>query len=493
MGSPSSRFIHGYRFFRLGLDLDTLRSLKLVRSDIESWSSCLDKSKHLRYLEIEKSRIEALPESLSKLYMLQTLKVMQCCGLKKLPDDTNKLDRLRHLYLDKLSLMPRGIGHLTSLETLPTFFVGREEGFTIEELGCLSQLRGKLVIQNLNFVTSKSEAIRARLNEKTELHELVFVWNQLMGLIQHKEVLEGLQPHSNLKSLSIINYNGSSYPSWIDGLSSLQQLKIKLCHQLISIPEDFRKLHSLSVLHITYCHKLRTIPEEWLASLTCLKELRMGPFWPELFEFPGLAKIHHLHASLEYLVLNGWAKLEDLPHQLQHLTTLKKLHITRFRVKAFPKWFGDLSIKELRIGPLHEGLTEFPELTFIHYLPSLERLELCGWNKLESLPHQLQHLTALKELLIGCFARVKALPEWLGNLSSLRELNISYCSELLLPSVEAMRRLSNLQSLIVEGCGLSGPECEKISHIPNIKIDGQAVQFQQHYSSIYSGTSEVKI
>ncbi|GLU15048.1 hypothetical protein SLE2022_315760 [Rubroshorea leprosula] len=513
-----------YEFFRKGSDLKSLQSFKLVGGRIKKWPISLDKSKHLRYLEIANSIIEALPASLSKLHMLQTLKVMQCYFLYKLPADINKLDSLRHLYLDQMCLMPKRIGHLTSLQTLPIFFVGVEEGFTIEELGCLSQLRGKMEIRNLDFVTCKSEAFRARLNEKTELHELVFVWSNPWrfnphrevffpsavptGTVpEHEEVLEGLQPHSNLKSLSIIDYPGSSYPSWIDGLSSLQLLKIESSCGIISIPKGFRKLSSLSVLDITYCSKLRSIPEEWLASLTCLKELRMGPFWPELLEFPGLAEIHHLHASLESLTLNGWAKLENLPRQLQNLTTLKKLHISGFRVKAFPEWFGDLSVKELRIDPLNQRLMEFPErtffkefsertflkefpkLTFIHHLPSLERLELCGWSGLESLPHQLQHFTALKELVIRDFTDVEALPEWLGNLSSLRELNIINLHRLLLPSVKAMRRLSNLQSLIIEGLKMPFPEWEKISHIPNIRVNGLTVQSHNIYNSICSGTA----
>ncbi|GKV47494.1 hypothetical protein SLEP1_g54394 [Rubroshorea leprosula] len=479
-----SLFLDGDVFIGMQSDLKSLRSFKLVESQTIRWPISLDKSKHLRYLEIAQSKIGALPGFSSKFHMLQTLKVTQCKCLIMLPDNINKLDSLRHLYLDKPNLMPKGIGHLTSLQTLPIFFVRRGKGFTIEELGCLTQLRGKMEIRDLDLITSKSEAIRARLNEKTELHELVLKWNRLMRSKQHEEVLEGLQSHSNLKSLSIIDYNGCSYPSWIDGLSSLQQLKIESCGELISIPEDFRKLRSLSVLDITYCSKLRSIPEGWLASLTCLKELRMGPFWPELLEFPELAEIHHLHASLEALTLNGWAKLESLPHRLQHLTTLKKLHINGCGEKASLKWFGELSVKELRIGPLDVGLTEFPELTFIHHFPSLERLELCGWYGLGSLPHQLRHLTALKELVIRDFDSVYALPEWLGNLSSLRELNISNCVNLFLPSVEAMRRLSNLQSLIIEGPRVPWSEWKKISHIPNIRIDGWTVQSQQHYISI---------
>ncbi|GKV47472.1 hypothetical protein SLEP1_g54375 [Rubroshorea leprosula] len=652
-------FLEGDVSFSMESDLKNLRSLKLVGAQTEVLPVSLDESKHLRYLEIAKSNIKALPKSFSKLYMLQTLKVEQCSYLQKLPDDTSKLVSLRHLYFYDKTLMPKGIGQLTSLQTLSQFCVGREEGFRIEELGELSRLRGRLQIQNLDNVTSKSEATKARLNEKTELYKLLFKWDPINNIDKHEEVLEGLQPHSNLKSLCINYYMGEKFPSWmvnytasslldnleeltllncdkctclpplgllpnlqflhiswmdkvesmgclnrskslstgensitlfpslrrfflsfmeslvelvevdenaaaggkgevlfpcvkelqilhcsnltdisylngltfleilcLDGCNeltclptglgsciSLQELKIISCPNLISIPEDIGKLCSLSILIIKNCQNLRNFPEKCLGRLTSLKELRIGGLDETLEEFPGLTSIHNLHASLEILELQEWAGLKSLPFQLQHLTGLKQLILQDFIVlEGLPSWLGDISsltflsidscpkfrhipeewlgrltnLKRLRIGPLDESLEEFPGFNSIHQLHgSLGELELGGWDKLKSVPHQVQHLTALKTLELGNFDGLEGLPEWLGDLSSLHSLDIWGCSNLThLPSIEAMRHLSNLQYLWICGCPKleenctkkKGPEWSKISHIPNIRICGKDVQ-----------------
>ncbi|KAK6255563.1 hypothetical protein SCA6_016868 [Theobroma cacao] len=195
-----------------------------------------------------------------------------------------------------------------------------------------------------------------------------------------------------------------------DGLSAsrvLEKLRMSWCHSLVSVPKDIRELHSLVYLEISFCPKLSTIPEEILGHLTSLKELKIGFFSEELEEFPGLNSIHLLHASLEYL-------------------------------------------------------------------------SLFGWQKLESLPPQLQHLAALKSFTIGFFDGMEALPEWLGNLTSLQTLRIAHCNNLMrLPSMEAMERLSKLQRLVIHRSSIlaerctkeSGPEWHKIAHIPCIEIE----------------------
>ncbi|GKV37131.1 hypothetical protein SLEP1_g45192 [Rubroshorea leprosula] len=361
-----SLFLEGEFTINMESDLKGLRSLKLVRAKTEVLLASLRKLKQLKYLEIAESKIETLPGSFSELYLLQTLKVMQCSHLQKLPDDTSQLISLRHLYVDDKKLLPKQIGRLTSLQTLPSFFVGTDEGFTIEELGDLSQLRGKLEIHNLEHVTSKSEAIRARLNEKTELYDLKFVWQngRRATNVNDEEVLEGLQPHSNLKSLRISNYMGKNFPSWMNGvedssasslLDNLVRLELSSCSECMCIP-SLGLLPSLQVLYICGMNMVRSISHEWLGGLTNLKELRMGPFWSNLEEFPGLSSIHYLCASLESLSLEGWDNLKSLPDELQHLTALRKLNISRFgSLEGPPKWLAGLhSLKELKMELCHQ-------------------------------------------------------------------------------------------------------------------------------------------
>ncbi|GLT99176.1 hypothetical protein SLE2022_166340 [Rubroshorea leprosula] len=324
-----------------------------------------------------------------------------------------------------------------------------------------------------------------------------------------------------------------------DGFGGVKDLIIARCHSLISIPEELKEIHSLVVLWIHWCSKLRSIPENTLNSLTSLKTLYIGGFSEELEEFPGLSSIHSLQASLEYLNLTGWGKLTEFPHQIQNLnlTALKSVSITDFKeVETLPKWLGNLSslkslsiwgclglkylpsglsffttlerltiyrcpnlvsarlkeilgglarLKTLWIGPFSEELEEFPSLSSIHNLgTSLEELRLYGWAKLTQLPHQIQHLTALRHLSIWDFHGVKALPEWLGNLSSLQDLCIKYCENLKhLPSAESIRRLSELKFLEISECLVLETRCRKesnsewykISHIPTLRINGEDI------------------
>ncbi|GKV48800.1 hypothetical protein SLEP1_g55592 [Rubroshorea leprosula] len=533
-------------------DLKSLRSLKLMGYKMKKLPISLGKLKHLKYLDISSTKVSVLPKSFSKLYHLQTSNFGYCCI--SLPSGTANLISLRHVY----SVHPRDISimQLTSLRTLTDFVVGTKKGSQIEDLGCLSQLRGKLMIFKLQHVRSKLEASKANLKEKTKLHQLALYWSRRhvgavnnnndeerfpswmgndvnssgssfllynmvelllincnectctlsFGLLPSLKVLyiermenvrrmvhklqpggaESIRLFLALKTLTVCHmkrleewvevvedattggqgvvvfpclkklliYECPLLKTWsMGGFSShhkrSERLGIDSCTNLISNPEDIGKLHSLNVLSIMDCKNLRSIPGEWLASLTCLKRLHLGPFWSELEDFPGLTSLHQLHASLEELALYGWDKLESLPHQLQHLTTLKELKLWDFNgPEALPEWLGDLSC--------------------------LHRLHIRNCSNLTHLPHQLRHLIALKELCLSDLNGLDALPEWLGYLSSLYRLEIGNCSNLThLPSIEAMRRLFNLQHLGIWGspklkkrCAKKrGPEWSKISHI----------------------------
>ncbi|XVF65842.1 hypothetical protein PTKIN_Ptkin09bG0283300 [Pterospermum kingtungense] len=177
----------------------------------------------------------------------------------------------------------------------------------------------------------------------------------------------------------------------------------------------------LQEIEVSCCDELSKIEEGLLAS-ACLRDVRIR-------NCPNLISLSSIEgcSNLQSLELTDCKNLKSIPEEsLGCLTRLKKL----------------------RLGPFSEELEEFPGLSSIHHLhSSLEELKLYGWEKLSSLPDQLQHLTALKELTIGKFRGVKALPEWLGNLSSLEYLEIN-CENLEhLPSKEATQRLANLKTL----------------------------------------------
>uniref|UniRef100_A0A0E0CIR7 NB-ARC domain-containing protein n=1 Tax=Oryza meridionalis TaxID=40149 RepID=A0A0E0CIR7_9ORYZ len=133
-----------------------------------------------------------------------------------LPDDINRLANL-HYFLAKKELCSniRGIGKMKYLRRLQEFHVKKERtGFELRELGYLKELGGALQINNLENIATTEEANGAELMLKRNLKTLELVW----GAEQQNsgsEIIEGLQPPSNLRALGIRNHGGSTGPSWL--------------------------------------------------------------------------------------------------------------------------------------------------------------------------------------------------------------------------------------------------------------------------------------
>ncbi|GLT82921.1 hypothetical protein SLE2022_012450 [Rubroshorea leprosula] len=719
-------------FHNMPANFKKVRVLSFHGANIDKLpAALLRKLKHLRYLDVSETKIKKLPELITKLYQLQTLRFMNCYCIRRPLEGIENLVNLRHLYFNSEKLMPARVGSLTCLQTLKLFVVSQQKGHQIDELGSLSQLKGQLEISNLKMVRNKEEAIIAKLFEKTTIQELALdfnrkidkhhagmrAWREYLEECRSEErrkhdedVLEGLQPHSNLKSLRISNYCGEKCPSWmledlgnlgestylknlvslklcyfhqlkiipslslsnlvelsifgLDELESmpplslssgakvqirqcknlksiadscLQELFIYNCHELISIEfgtlatmslkeicisycpkleslfeltelpylrtlslEDCRKLRdiggdlfattcpnlealtiascynlmsmpsldgllslqrisisccrlksigeslstctSLKRLSIVLCYNLESVPS--LGGLSSLEELTIADC-ANLVSMPSVDKLKSLKieirgcgqlrsigeslslstsaclknlsmyscdtlesissldglSSLETLSIGRCGGLTSLPSGLSSCTALETLKISncnnlisisedlrdlRSLVELEITYCGKLrNIQGLgeilgcltRLRKLHVGGFSAEQEELEEYPIQLEELSLIGWKKLENLPRQIQHLTALRELRLQDFHGLEALPEWLRHLSSLQSLHIFNCESL--KYMEAIRCLSNLKRLDIDGCPELGGRCAKkggsewnnISHVPNIFIN----------------------
>ncbi|XP_031282899.1 putative disease resistance protein RGA3 [Pistacia vera] len=100
----------------------SLRALDFGELEFKKLPRSIDKLKPLRYLNISyNGYIVALPNSMSRLWNLETLDLSNYLELKELPRDIRKLVNLRHLTneeCDFLVGMPYGLGLLTNLRTL---------------------------------------------------------------------------------------------------------------------------------------------------------------------------------------------------------------------------------------------------------------------------------------------------------------------------------------------------------------------------------------
>ncbi|KAL6314299.1 hypothetical protein AAG906_018994 [Vitis piasezkii] len=115
--------------------------------------------------------------------------------------------------------MPYGIGELTLLQSLPLFIVGTGKAGDhkiggLSELKRLNQFRGELRIRNLENVRDVVPVPRGEiLKGKQYLRSLRLEW---VRWDENGElVMEGLQPHPNLKYLFIQGYGDRRFPSWM--------------------------------------------------------------------------------------------------------------------------------------------------------------------------------------------------------------------------------------------------------------------------------------
>ncbi|XVF83654.1 hypothetical protein PTKIN_Ptkin16aG0507400 [Pterospermum kingtungense] len=128
----------------------------------------------------------------------------------------------------------------------------------LKELGKLKHLCGRLSISGLKNVGCARDAKDANLKSKIRLRELEFIWkkhvydNEVLDQVEHdKEVLEQLEPHTNLEHLVICFYRGTRFPEWVgrSSFSNVVSLELFYCKYCLLLPPlgQLSSLKSLSI------------------------------------------------------------------------------------------------------------------------------------------------------------------------------------------------------------------------------------------------------
>ncbi|KAF7046560.1 hypothetical protein CFC21_055585 [Triticum aestivum] len=199
--------------------------------------------KHLRYLDLSGSDIVRLLDSICMLYNLQTLRLIDCQKLQQLAENMARLRKLTHLYFSgcgSLRSMSPKFGLLNNLHILTTFVVGNGDGLGIDQLKDLQHLTNRLELLNLSKIKSVENPKESNINPKKNLSELLFSWDQgIDDEPRDVEVLQCLEPHSNIQKLEIHGYDGPEISQWMRNpqmFSSLKELEMYNCPQCKSIP-----------------------------------------------------------------------------------------------------------------------------------------------------------------------------------------------------------------------------------------------------------------
>ncbi|ESR55219.1 hypothetical protein CICLE_v10024611mg, partial [Citrus x clementina] len=251
-----------------------LRVLSLQRYYIGELLVSFEDLKLLRYLNLADTMIRTLPESTNSLLNLEILILRNCSRLKKLPSKMRNLINLHHLDIKGANLlreMPLGMQELKNLRTLSNFIVGKGEAVSgLEDLKNLKFLGGELCISGLENVNDSQKAREATLCEKQNLKTLSLEWGSQFDNSRDEVmeeyavgVLDKLQPHKCIKNLTIKQYNGARFPSWLGDplFSKMEVLKLENCWNCTSLP-SLGLLSSLRELAIQGLTKLKSIGSE---------------------------------------------------------------------------------------------------------------------------------------------------------------------------------------------------------------------------------------
>ncbi|KAL7234191.1 hypothetical protein ACSBR1_017729 [Camellia fascicularis] len=255
-----------------------LRLLSLPHYNVMDLHDSIGKLIHLRYLDLSSTRIKKLPEVVCTLYNLQTLLLSDCSLLTTLPMEIGKLIFLRHLDISgtKLMEMPMQMSRLKGLQHLTDFVVGKCSGSGIDVLKEFHHLRAKLTISGLQNVRSGRDALEAKLKKKEHLEKIVLEWGNTTENSQNeREVLENLQPHTNLKRLTIKRYGGTRFPEWLGdhSYSNIVSLFLEECDHCLSLP-PLGKLSSLKHLHIARMNGITEVGEEFYGDGSSTKQFQ---------------------------------------------------------------------------------------------------------------------------------------------------------------------------------------------------------------------------
>ncbi|KAK4851289.1 hypothetical protein QYF36_013874 [Acer negundo] len=435
-----------------------LRALNLSGSGIKRLHSSVSCLISLRYLNISNTLIETLPESISDLDFLQVLNLANCYDLIELPMRLARLINLRHLMIngcDKLSHLPDCIGNLIQLQTLPTFIVGTGNHQGLKQLQFLP-LVGELNIRQLENANTRFDS--ANLRMKPKLHSLGLSWrNDHDDLIMTnnndsrlaEELLENIQPHQNLKKLSIEGYPGKHFPRWIGTpeLPNLTNIVLIYCKRCEHLPA-LGQLPFLKTIYMLGMPNVKNIGSGFYGRVSgrqfqSLQEISFIDF-PNL-EFWWSMNMKEEFPSLVKLTINKCPKLKNMPcfPSLKHLE-LRNCNEMILRSAA------NLSTLSGLVIDVFTGRLVLLE-SLLGNNPHLMSLTISSCTNLCSISSKLGDLIALKSLTIRWCEELISLPQETQNLSSLESLEIIECHSLInLP--EGLGGLTSLRSLSIENC-----------------------------------------
>ncbi|XP_043690444.1 putative disease resistance protein RGA3 [Telopea speciosissima] len=295
------------------------------------------------------------------------------------------------------------------------------------------------------------------------------------GEMDDDEVLEGLEPHPNLKKFSMYHFGGIKCPTWMaSGLSAYRNLvsfKLMCCPRLESVL--LGELPFLRDLHLEDMGNLKCLGRQEFFYHSSRNSTTTGATSSSAgtvaFSFPSLK-------SLYFNETNEMA----LSSLSSNLISLKFLHIDYCpELKSVPERLLQNNahvLQEVKISRCKKLETIFPSegqegsplpLAF----PSLQSLHIWECPLVKPLP-DVWRMTSLRELKLTNFENLKSLPEGLQQLTMLEGLYINRFSEGMdyIKGEKDLQQLVSLRRLTLIGWPQHKNLRDQLKHLTKLKI-----------------------
>ncbi|CAB4272798.1 unnamed protein product [Prunus armeniaca] len=358
-----------------------LRTLNLSDNFLKEVPDEIGELVHLRYLDLsDNDDLMKLPDIVCNLINLQTLRLIWCTNLERLPEGMGKLINLQHLHVKycRSLKLPKGIARLTSLRTLDEVYIrgnddvdnNKEALFELSDLRNMDQLRGSFRIEFLEDLKDARQAEQAHLVNKNCLVSLQLSFSSATF---QEEIVNALQPHPNLESLSIGGYCGTTLrPHWMTSLNKLRSLTLGMFLFVEFVP-PLGRLESLEVLCIVSWSRVKKVGVEFLGiDGTIETQTSSSP----LILFPSLKRLEFNDMPMweEWEGMTGWSEEEE--DSQKTITIMPRLSSLRMigclSLKTLPNFLRNTPLKVLVINacPIlaqgcRKGRGEWPKIPHI--------------------------------------------------------------------------------------------------------------------------------
>ena len=365
-------------------------------------------------LDLSKTYITSLPDSIGSLTALQTLDLSNT-QITSLPDNIGKLTELRKLYLwdTNITTLPESIGNLSALQEL---YLGNTGITRLPDSIC-----------NL-----------------TSLQDLQ---------LDHTKIAELPDCIGNLTALEKLDLHRSSItvlPDSIGDLTALRNLNLK-SSCITTIPDSIGKLTSLQSLDLRGTG-IAELPDS-IGNLTVLQEL--GLSMTKITKLPN--SVGNI-TELEGIYLTN-TNITSLPESIKKLSKLQVIYLFNTKITSLPEWIGFLPhIYRLDISGL--TLDKIPESLAKRGLPFIDKKKFAYGE-----PGINLHNTILKEQNISCFLET---PELIPSLYS-DQVTLPECKIIFLGDGEAGKSYT-IKRFINEGIKETEEEPYVTTETPGVEI-----------------------